>query len=427
MSGLKKLSFAAGLFLAIALLPGVSLAGEIDILVQKLVAKGVLSNGEAQEILTETKEEVRAQMAAGTADNLPGWIQNTKIKGDIRTRYQWEKSKGSSNQNERARVRFRLGVDSEVNEKAGAHLQLATGSRNDLRSTNQTLGGNSNEAFGHYDIWIDQAYMDYAVFPWMTLLAGKMPLKSAFWQTGDMLFDTDINPDGASVALNGPVNESVDFFTNAGWWILQDGSRVADTTMAYVQPGVKVKLGENKSLKVAAGYINYNSLKGKDIDAVVTSKSGDTNSTDASGGLQYDFNSYFLNAELGITEPFSFLPAVPYLAVFGDYVNNPDPSTENDGFLVGFKFGEKKVKNKGQWQIKYQYREIGKDAVLDIFPDSDALGGKTDVKSHEIVWQYGLGKNITFGLDYYISERIKSFSDNHSKEHLVQADVVYKF
>jgi hypothetical protein len=427
MNCFKKI-FLAALFLSGALcLPGLALAGEIDILVEKLVAKGVLTHGEAQEILTETREEIRAEIASGKSESLPQWVQNVKLKGDLRTRYQWEKKKGSGNANERARMRLRVGVDAKVNEKANAHFQLATGSRNDLRSTNQTFGGNSNEAFGHYDIWVDQMYMDYAAAPWLTLLAGKMPIKSAFWQTGDMLFDSDINPDGATAVAETSLNDDVKVFANTGWWILQDGSRHADVTMAYLQPGIKAKLGENTDLKLAAAYLQYNSLKGKDLDVVVSSKSAKTNSTDANGGLKYDFNSWIVNAELGMSDPFPFLPLIPYAAMFGDYVNNTDPNTENDGYLVGFKFGDKKVSKNGQWQVKYNYRKIGKDAVLDIFPDSDALGGRTDVKAHELAWTYGLGKGLTFGLDYYLSERIKASSNNYSKEHLLQADVVYKF
>ncbi|HOU36942.1 MAG TPA: hypothetical protein PK562_06700, partial [Candidatus Omnitrophota bacterium] len=38
--------------------------GEIDLLVDKLVEKGVLTQGEAQQLITETKEEVRQQNAA---------------------------------------------------------------------------------------------------------------------------------------------------------------------------------------------------------------------------------------------------------------------------------------------------------------------------------------------------------------------------
>ncbi|MFH1478928.1 MAG: putative porin [Candidatus Omnitrophota bacterium] len=402
-----------------------SYAGEVDILVEKLVQKGVLTHGEAQEILAETKEAVKAQLAAGKSESVPSWVQNIKLKGDLRTRYQWERQKGSGNQNERMRLRFRYGMDAKVNDKASAHLQLATGARNDLRSTNQTLNSNSNEAFGHYDLWIDQAYMDYAAFPYLTLMAGKMPLKSVFYQTGDILLDTDINPDGASLVFNKPLTDRIDSFINAGWWILNDGSKSADTTMSVIQPGIKVGLNENMSLELAGGYLHYNSLKGKDVDVVVSSKSSDTNSLEGTG-LKYDFNSYIFSAKVDMNNALSFLP-IPYLAVFGDYVNNPDPADDNDGFIVGLTFGDKKVKDRGQWQGQYSYREVGKDAVLDIFPDSDALGGGTDVRSHEFILSYGLAKNIALGLDYYLSERMKAAANDHSKEHLIQADVVYKF
>ncbi|MFH1854094.1 MAG: putative porin [Candidatus Omnitrophota bacterium] len=426
MNSKRKFYLVVSFLLAVFVVPGLCFAGEIDILVAKLVEKGILTQDEAEEIVTETKKELKEETAKDESDIIPKWVQNIKMKGDLRTRYQWETLKGSG-ENERVRVRLRLGMDAKVNEKANAHVQLATGSRNDLRSTNQTLGGNSNEAFGHYDIWLDQAYMNYAAMPWLTMMAGKMPLKEVFWETGDMLFDTDINPDGTTVKFDKPLNDNIGLFADAGWWVLQDGGAgSADVTMVYLQPGIGVNLNEKTKLKTAVGYMQYNNLKGKDLDVTVSSKSSDTNSTDAGGGLKYDFNSWVVNAELGIDEPFSFLPAIPYISLFGDYVNNPDPDSGNTGYLVGCKFGAKKVKE-GQWQGKYMYRHVGEDAVLDIFPDSDCLGGATDVKSHELVWEYGLGKSLIFELDYCLSERIKASEDNYSKEHLLQADVVYSF
>ena len=59
-----------------------SYAGEIEILLQKLVEKGVLTAGEAQQIGTETKEQVKADIAEGKFSSLPAWVQNTKLKGE---------------------------------------------------------------------------------------------------------------------------------------------------------------------------------------------------------------------------------------------------------------------------------------------------------------------------------------------------------
>jgi len=49
----------------------------------------------------------------------------------------------------------------------------------------------------------------------------------------------------------------------------------------------------------------------------------------------------------------------------------------------------------------YIDRHLKKDAWIDIFPDSDAYSGHTDVKGHELAFTYGVGKNVTLGIDYY--------------------------
>ncbi|MFA7652836.1 MAG: hypothetical protein WCY42_03590, partial [Candidatus Omnitrophota bacterium] len=57
-------------FLTVAVLTGLmflslgtdSYAGEIDLLLQKLVDKGVLTPGEAQQVKSETKEEIRKEI-----------------------------------------------------------------------------------------------------------------------------------------------------------------------------------------------------------------------------------------------------------------------------------------------------------------------------------------------------------------------------
>ena len=54
-------------------------ASEVDILVQKLVEKGILTPGEAQQVVAETKEEVRKDLAKGTSASVPQWVQNIKM------------------------------------------------------------------------------------------------------------------------------------------------------------------------------------------------------------------------------------------------------------------------------------------------------------------------------------------------------------
>ena len=71
----------------------------------------------------------------------------------------------------------------------------------------------------------------------------------------------------------------------------------------------------------------------------------------------------------------------------------------------------------------YIDRHLKKDAWIDIFPDSDAYSGHTDVKGHELAFTYGVGKNVTLGIDYYYMERIKGTG----RRHLLQVDWKLKF
>ncbi|MFA5287692.1 MAG: hypothetical protein WC394_05445, partial [Candidatus Omnitrophota bacterium] len=76
------------------------------------------------------------------------------------------------------------------------------------------------------------------------------------------------------------------------------------------------------------------------------------------------------------------------------------------------------------WQFKYLYAMLGRDAVLDVLPDSDRYGGKTGMRSHEGELTFGLGKNTSLGLDIY-----RSWSTIGAKapETLVQFDWNMKF
>ncbi len=163
-----------------------ALAGEVDILVNKLVEKGVLTAGEAQEIITETKEEARLQLAKGESPSVPSWVQKIKVSGDLRNRYQWEQKKNAAgteySKGNRDRVRFRLGVDAEVNDKVTVGAGLATGS-DDPRSTNQTL----YDAFQTPDIRLDYAYGEYKPYAWSSVVMGKFKRKAYLWEPSDLL------------------------------------------------------------------------------------------------------------------------------------------------------------------------------------------------------------------------------------------------
>ena len=396
-------------------------AGEVGILVDKLVEKGILNPVEAQIILDETKQEVAKEIAQAKYSSLPEWVQKLKLKGDFRLRYQHDdKDLDSVSGRNRGRIRYRLGVETKVNDQVKVAAGLASGG-SDPRSTNQTF----QDTFSTKGINLDYAYVEYAARPWLTFVGGKMPRKGILWEPTDLLWDGDITPEGGAILLTKSIND-LDLFVNLGLFHIDESSSKSDEPyMGYIQPGINLKLSDGISLKGAVtGYIVQTAEY--DID-----NSAGTNTLNGANH-QYDYDAVSPAFELAVKEPLGGI--VPYLSLFGEYVNAFDPSDDSSGFAAGIKLGDKKVKKAGQWQIKYIYRRLERDAWFDALPDSDAYDGDTNVKGHEIALNYGLNKNITFGLDYYFMQPIKTLSgvSDHSlgsgnEQHVIQADLVFKF
>jgi hypothetical protein len=83
-----------------------------------------------------------------------------------------------------------------------------------------------------------------------------------------------------------------------------------------------------------------------------------------------------------------------------------------------------RVKAKGQWQARYLYRHLERDAWLDTFPDSDVYGGGTNAAGHEVILEVALAKNLFLGLDYYSNERIEG---DKLPQRVMQVDVRVEF
>lgn len=393
-----------------------SYAGEVSVLLEKLVDKGVLTPNEAKIVEQETKAQVSKEIVQKNSYAVPDWVQSMKLKGDIRLRYQYEKKDNDAASRSRARTRFRMGLDfNPVKDvKVGAGF---SGGTTDPRSTNDTW----QNTFERPDLRLDYASIEYTAAPWATLVGGKFLFPNYLWQTTDMLWDTDINPYGFSAHLTHSIIDDVEGFVNAGWWLIDENgaNKNPDPNMLYLQGGTQYS-AEKIDAKVAGTYYMFNGVKGYTLDNTAATN------TLTGGKLMYDYDSFAVSAEFGTN---SILGGLPYgiderIAVFGDYIVNPDPSNQNIGWSAGFQFGNKKVSAFKTWQMKYQYAYLGKDAFPDTFPDSDRYGGRTDVKSHEVILSLGLMKNVSFGVDYYMSNRIKAASNT---EHVVQGDVVVKF
>ncbi len=404
-------------------------AGEVDILVKKLVEKGVLNQQDADVILQETKAEAakeRTETIAATkealmtgkdapfvlAEAIPAWIRNTTIKGDFRLRYQYTDRDSTSERN-RGRYRLRIAAITKVNEKVDVGFGFATGGSNP-RSAVQDM----NNSFDKPEIRLDLAYATYKAFKWLTLTGGKF--QNPLWLPGDSyLWDSDIRPEGVSAVMNHKAGE-VELFMNSGFWILDENNNQdtkdpkagnkSDPLMWVVQPGYKVNLGKRAYFKNALTLYEFINVEGAVLD--YTSKSN-TLGTDKT--LKYDYDAAVLSGELGYRTGFLLMP---FAAVYGEYINNRRVSSGDSGHAFGLKFGHEKVVKRHQWQAGLHYNRLERDAWLDIFPDADTYGGQTNVEAYILRLTYGLMDNVDFTTNFYHSSPLSGPDDEEENLHV---------
>ena len=413
-------------------------AGEIELLTNKLAEKGVISYGEAQQIMTETKEAARKELAAGKIETLPSWIQNLSVKGDLRLRQQIDMDSSKSYNRIRERIRMRLGFETRASEKMKAGFGLATGSEKisdktvtgtapagiaagpitggtvagdsiidaEPSSTNHTLAN----GFGKAVVLFDYAYIEYSPLSYLNVTAGKMKAGKQVWNPTDLLWDTDINPDGVAVNIKKDMNEKVNFFANASWLVFNEKNSTANAPDAYiVQPGLAWKPSEKIGVKAAYAVQTFN-VKGKN--------------TGFYGTPAFDY----VCANPSVDVSFNEIIGVYSAGVFGDMVANsaPAPTADKNGSAFGVSFGDAKVSKFGQWKIKYVQRRLESNAWLAKLGDSDAYGGALNSSGYEAALELGLTKSASLGIDYYSMDKINGATTTTPKS-LVQFDLVYKF
>ncbi|MEM8844403.1 MAG: putative porin, partial [Pseudomonadota bacterium] len=343
-----------------------------------------------------------------TTDKL-NWAEKIKFKGDLRLRRQWEKDDpaGESSQSrERYRYRLRLGATADVRDNVEVGLGFASGSE-DPRSTNETFDDN----FSTKDARLDYAYAQWTAFKneqnQLNVIGGKFKRKEYLWVPTDLLWDSDINPEGFSTNFQNK-NSLGTTFANLGFWIVDEFSSDSNDPDMYVaQLGQKFKSG-NFYGNGAVTYYQFN-----EFDMVM---GDDPNNFDDSSA-----HAWALGGEAGLSE--SLLGK--RLAAIGEYVKS-SLDDEDVGYSIGFKFGDKKVKDRGTWELKYIYADLEESAFPNIFPDSDRFGGLTGVTSNEIQFKYAVAKNITAVIDYYDSE-LDVPGEPTDDQQLLQTDIIFKF
>jgi hypothetical protein len=394
-------------------LPGAAWASvEVDLLLDKLVQKGVLSREEAAELRGEMAEFKEASNKQLAKEIVPKWTQNITMSGDmrLRTEHFW-RDPGTSNSKtrNRQRARLRVGAKAKVTDQLEAGFRLATGTNLDPVSTNQTAA----DIFDKKDLFIDQMYLKYATLGGplealpATVWTGKF--ENPFFYT-PLIWDGDLTFEGAAVTIAPTYGTVSPFFTAGVFPIDELNPNGEDPTLWGAQIGTGWNVAPNateewlKFLNVKGGlaYYDYKNLK-HGIDTVSSNRFGNTANAQLSAAgttvFQHDYNLLNLLGEINTQ-----IASKP-VKLYADYVKNTYLADDDEGFQLGFRVG--KAEKPWAWEGGYFYQRLEPDAVLGQFSDSDFGDGGTNRSGHVYYASIGTLKNSTLGFKWFVTEEIE--------------------
>jgi len=398
-----------------------------------------------QDVIGDVMEEAKTQ-AWGVPGTNPSWTKRIKFYGDIRFRYHADRfSEGNSpyldfnaindaggitnagldglknttEDRDRFRLRFRVGMKAKVTQGVSVGMRLATGNPDNPVSTNQTLGGYGSR----YTIALDRMYIKFnSAIEDYALYLGRMPNP---WLSTEMVWDEDLNFDG--IAFSYYFNRSdnmfdderqFDPFFTVGAFPLQEVELSSKDKWLYgAQFGFSYLSNNQNTFKMGLAYYYFDNITGvrnspqstlTDFTAPPFVQQGNT-MFDISNSTE-DVNLFALAAEyqeINLSLVYDIAKLAPvHITITGDFVKNTgydaskvlantgvEQSEKTEGYDVGIHVGWPSVLQKGNWNIGVNYRHLERDAVVDAFSDSDFHLGGTDGKGYKLSLRYGIEEN----------------------------------
>lgn len=323
------------------------------------------------------------------------WSDRIKLGGDFRQRHEFISDDSAGEDRTRWRVRARLMLSAELDENWSVGVRLATGS-DDPTTTNQTM----DNGFSTKGINLDLAYFVYhpSAVEGLRITGGKMMMPFVRVQKSQMIWDSDLTPEGISGTLKRKANDNLEIFLGGAFFYIDEREDADDSWMTGVQSVLKIKPKDDMYILAGASYYDYQEIKG--IGTFYDGMDGFGNTVDVVGGETFytmDYNEFELLGEIGIKKDklsFSF---------YGDFVKNIAADSLDTGYLFGASVTH--GKGKGNFKLSVNYRKIEADAVVGVFTDSDFVDGGTDCKGYVFGIGYGLADRVGLSMYYYLNDK----------------------
>lgn len=285
---------------------------------------------------------ISAKNSAYEARREDGKLPALSFWGDLRGRYEgfWfrrDATGGERDDRHRLRYRARLNLKADVNEHVDVFVRVSSGA-DDPRSANQTLG--SALDFDSDPIRLERAYVELTPFrdAWDAKLRfGKVP-NPFRWSVGKdfMLWDGDIQPEGASATLRHAAGEDLELFATGGYFVIDENSGRRDPHLAAVQVGAHARRGAKLRFGGRASFYAFGSLDAPFLERAASS-SFDQAVTSGGGNILDGLTGSPDGGDLRVVELGAYLSVVPAerwpVTLYGTVSRNLDAEA---GDLVAF-------------------------------------------------------------------------------------------
>ena len=277
---------------------------------------------------------------------------------------------------------------------------------NDPVSCNQSFDGGVSTK----DLSIDLAYVDWEASDSVNVYGGKMKNPLIRAGSAPLIWDGDLNPEGAAVKYSGDR-----FFATLAVFAVEERATSSDSSLYAGQTGVKFGLGENSKLLAGIGFFGYTNTIGKKPFYLGLPLG---NTVDDDGNYVYEYKDTEIFAQFD-----SKFGNWPFRA-YAHYAQNNEVSDGNVAYAVGAKVGS--AKSKGAMQFGWTYMDVGADSVIAIFNDSDFAGARTNSSGHMLNLQYGLSKKIALAGTFFFNEVQPAVGPERDYNRM-QLDISFKF
>ena len=363
-----------------------------------------------------TKQELQREALiekVKSHDKLLETLQRISWFGDMRLRYEIvDRASDNSTANDadghldtdRARIRFRFGARAHVYEDLDFVFRLSTGGDTASTSGNTTLDG----TFGNEAISLNLAYGSWEFMNGLIVQGGKV--KNPFMKS-EVVWDNDVNPEGLSQIYQKKSGDSTLQFV-AGQYIIEETDRKNnidsdDVILLAWQAQLHQKTKAGK-FKFAVAWYDYHHLtdQGSAITKQLGSGDGQRNSqvtgtdVNTTNMQTLDFMADW-SSPIGSKHGNLFYEYAVNTSADAPAGNNTIAQDLDTAWQLGFKFGDKRVKKAGQWQIKTLYRVVQQDAVFYALTDSSFHQGGTNAKGIELGAKYAIRKGMQLGYTFF--------------------------